>query len=60
MTRTKVITILTLIIVGVWLAIAVISLFFPLPEAGVLDSVVPLVIGYWFATKPEKGNESED
>jgi hypothetical protein len=48
--RAQVTNLLTLIIVAVWIATAVVRMFRPWPEAAIIDSAMPLVIGYWFAS----------
>ena len=54
--RHQVTTILTLIIVAVWIIGAVVRLFVPWPEMRVLDSALPLVVGYWFVSAAIKRN----
>jgi len=57
--KDKMITILTLIIVLLWVISAVVRIFQPWPIAGVLDSAMPLVIGYWFVNaSSSKKNEA--
>jgi len=53
-TRQQVVTALTLVIVGFWLISAVVRLFIEWPGAAVLDSVMPAVVGYWFASGAAK------
>ena len=56
MNRQRITTILTAIIVAVWLVSAVVRIFHPWPEASVIDSAMPMVIGFWFFTGTKKDN----
>jgi len=47
--RQRVITIITVMIVGLWIAATITRVFRPWPEAAILDAAMPSVIGYWFA-----------
>jgi hypothetical protein len=58
MSRDLIVTALTGVIVGLWLVSAVVRIWHPWPEASVLDSAMPLVIGYYFISKPTKRNGS--
>jgi hypothetical protein len=50
MNRQQVVTILTAVIVGLWIITAVVRIWISWPEAYVLDAAMPLVIGYWFVS----------
>jgi uncharacterized MnhB-related membrane protein len=49
--KEQVVTLLTLIVVVLWVISAIVRIWQPWPIAGVLDSAMPLVIGYWFVAK---------
>lgn len=51
LTRDQVTTLLTLSIVALWAVTAVVRIWLPFPAAYVLDAAMPLVVGYYFATK---------
>ena len=48
--RQQVTTLLTVVIVAFWIITAVARIWIPFPAAAVLDSAMPLVIGYWFVS----------
>jgi hypothetical protein len=48
MDRQRVVTILTVVIVVFWMITAVVRIWQPWPAASIVDSAMPLVIGYWF------------
>lgn len=50
LTRQQVVTLLTVFIVGVWTVTLVARIWLKMPNAIVLDSCMPLVVAYWFAT----------
>lgn len=54
--RQRVVTILTIAIVVLWVASAIVRLWQPWPAAAILDSAMPLVIGYWFVSSALKRN----
>lgn len=45
-------TVVTLVIVVLWFATVIARVRWELPQAVVLDSAMPPVIGYWFAAVP--------
>jgi hypothetical protein len=61
MDRQRVTNILTLIIVCVWIVFAVVRVWVEIPAAVILDSAMPVVIGYWFASSaiPLKKEEND-
>lgn len=62
MTRQQqVTTLLTIAIVVLWLITAVVRIWVPWSVASVLDSAMPLVIGYWFVSNasPKKNGNGE-
>ena len=54
MTSTSVATILTVVIVTLWIIGAIVRIWQPWPPAVVLDSAMPLVVGYWFVSNSTK------
>jgi len=52
----RIITILTAAIVALWTVTAVVRIWQPWPAAAILDSAMPLVIGYWFVTNAATKN----
>lgn len=58
--RQQVTNFLTLLIVGVWIIFSIIRIWVDIPQAAVLDTAMPLVIGYWFtssAITKKNGND---
>jgi hypothetical protein len=55
MDRQQVTTVLTVVLVGMWIITAVARIWISWPEAHVLDSVMPSLVGYWFLTKVKNG-----
>jgi hypothetical protein len=47
--RQQMVNLLTVVIVAAWIATAVVRIWKPWPEAAILDSAMPLLIGWWFA-----------
>ena len=50
MGRQQITTLLTVVIVAFWIVSAVIRIWVPFPPGAVLDSAMPLVIGFWFVS----------
>jgi hypothetical protein len=48
--RLTVTTFLTLIVVGLWIVTVIVRIWVDIPAAAVLDSAMPLIIGYWFVS----------
>ena len=48
--RQRITTIVALAIVAFWTVTAVVRIWIPWPVASVLDSAMPLVIGWWFVS----------
>lgn len=48
--RQAITNILTIVIVVVWIITAVVRIWVDWPQAVILDSAMPIVIGYWFAS----------
>ena len=57
--RQKITTWLTLVIVGLWIISFVVRFWTPIPVASVLDSAMPLVIGYWFVSGAATGKNGK-
>ena len=53
--RQQVTTFLTVVIVGLWIVTTVVRIWVPLDAAAILDSALPLVIGYYFVSKTTNG-----
>lgn len=51
-----VVTILTLVMVTLWVISAVVRIWVAWPEARVLDAIMPIIIGYWFLSNSSKKN----
>lgn len=49
----RIVTVVTLLLVGLWIVVSIARLWKSIPPAVALDSVMPIVIGYWFAMKKE-------
>lgn len=62
--RQQITNILTIVIVLVWIVTAVVRIWVDWPQAMILDSAMPIVIGYWFAssamTSKKNGNGHDD
>lgn len=54
--RQEVTNILTLLIVGVWIITAVVRIWVDWPQAVILDSAMPIVLAYWFASTAARKN----
>ena len=52
--RQQVTTLLTLFLVVLWVITAIVRIWVPFPAAYILDGAMPLVVGYWFASKNGK------
>ena len=50
MNRQQITTLLTVVIVAFWIVTAVLRIWVSFPPGTVLDSAMPLVIGYWFVS----------
>jgi hypothetical protein len=59
LSRQQVVTLLTLVIVGVWIVTAVVRIWVPWPVANILDAAMPVVIGYYFVSKSANGKNME-
>jgi hypothetical protein len=60
--RETVVTILTGVVVVLWLAVTIARIWVEIPQATILDAAMPLVIGFWFssqAMKPGNGTTKE-
>jgi hypothetical protein len=49
--RQRVVTMLTLVIVVLWAGSMLVRIWVDFPAGAVLDSVMPLVCGYWFVAR---------
>jgi len=56
MSRELTVTALTGVIVVLWMVTAVVRIWHPWPEAAVMDSAMPCVVGYWFVSGTVKRN----
>lgn len=54
--RDAVVTILTGVLVLLWVASMVARIWVDLPQATVLDAAMPILIGFWFSTQATKKN----
>lgn len=54
--RYVVTTLLTVVITAVWIISAVVRIWIEWPEAAILDSAMPVIVGYWFVTSAIKRN----
>jgi hypothetical protein len=56
--RHQVTTFLTVVIVGLWIITFIVRIWVPLEQASILDSAMPLVIGYWFVANALKNGKN--
>jgi hypothetical protein len=59
MSRELTVTALTGVIVVLWMVTAVVRIWHPWPEATVVDSAMPCVIGYWFVSNAKKNGAAK-
>lgn len=57
--RQQVTTLLTLVIVGLWVITFVTRIWIDWPPASVLDAAMPLVLGYWFVSNAVNGGKKK-
>ena len=57
--RQRTVTILTLLFVVLWVISAVVRIFHAWPEASVLDSAMPFIVGFWFYTGTQAKKNGE-
>jgi len=53
----RVVTLVTLLLVALWFVLSIARIWKNVPQAVALDSIMPIVIGYWFAMKKSGDNE---
>lgn len=60
MNRQRVVTILTAVIVAMWIVSAVVRLFIAWPEAAILDSAMAPLVGFWFLSNARKNGNGKE